>query len=150
MPKILQPYNFLLVIAIALLLISFFIHEETISFTFNFNTVIISVSQYLQYSSVFILFFAACYKLFEKIYYFKTLIWLYIALSIILLTITYWFSHQFNNNLALVEISNEGTFKHFESYSRTIHLLILAFAIIESLPVINLLMGLLKQRKLAV
>lgn len=150
MPKILQPYNFLLIIAILLLLISFFIHEETINFTFNFNTVIISVSQYLQYSSVFILFFVACYKLFEKIYYFKTLIWLHIALSIILLTITYWFSHQFNNNLALVEISNEGTIKHFESYNRTIHLLILAFTIIQTLPVINLLIGLLKQRKIAV
>ena len=150
MPKILQPYNFLLFIAIALLLISFLIPEETINFTFNFNTFIISVSQYLKYSSVFILFFAACYKFLEKIYYFKTLIWLHIALSIILLTITYWFSHQFNNNLALVEISNEGTIKHFESYNRTSHLLILAFAIIQTLPVINLLVGLLKQRKIAV
>ena len=150
MPKILQPYNFLLVIAIALLLISFLIPDETINFTFNFNTVIISVSQYLQYSSVFILLFAACYKLFEKICYFKTLIWLHIVLSIILLTIIYWFSHQFNNNLALVEISNEGTIKHFESYNRTIHLLILAFTIIQTLPVINLLMGLLKQRKIVV
>lgn len=150
MPKILQPYIFLIFIAIALLLISFLIPEETINFTFNFNTVIISVSQYLQYSSVFILFFAACYKLFEKICYFQTLIWLHIALSIILLLIIYCFSHQFDNNLALVEISNEGTIKHFESYNRTIHLLILAFIIIQSLPVINLLMGLLKQRKIVV
>lgn len=150
MPKILQPYNSLLVIGIALLLISFLIPDETINFTFNFNTVIISVSQYLQYSSVFILLFAACYKLFEKICYFKTLIWLHIVLSIILLTIIYWFSHQFDNNLALVEISNEGTIKHFESYNRTIHLLILAFTIIQTLPVINLLMGLLKQRKIVV
>ena len=150
MPKIFQPYNFLLAIAIALLLISFLIPEETINFTFNFNTVIISVSQYLQYSSVFILFFAACYKFLEKIYYFKTLIWLHIVLSIILLIIIYWFSHQVNNNLALVEISNEGTIKHFESYNRTIHLLILAFTIIQTLPVINLLIGLLKQRKIVV
>ncbi len=147
MKKVFLPYNFLLIIGILALLISFIIPADTISFTFSFTTLLISSSLYLQLCSFFFFLLSAGNRLSQHYFRFKILIWLHIIFSISLPAIIYWSSYQFRKYLALIELSNDDELSYVHHHEKKIYFLISLLVAIQILAVINLLLGVFYKRK---
>jgi len=139
MNKIFLPYNFLLIAAILVLLTSYIIPAERIGFTMSFTTILITKNQYFLRCALFLILLSVGYKFFRHHLRFKILSWVHIIFSISLPLVVYWSIYHFQKHLRLIEVSSDDVLTYSQSNERKIYMLILLFAAIQILPIINLL-----------
>lgn len=143
----LKPHNFLLIAAILVIVISFFVSTQTVDINFVDAYYIVNFTSFLRIIAIFLLFFSLIYKFLQRNLAYQSLSWVHIISSILLIAIFIWVNYNFNKSLALIETTTQGSTNYYSENSLTINRIAFAFILIQILPILNLSIGLMKRNK---
>jgi len=147
MKIIFKTYNFLVLLATFLFIISFFIPVSNLDINFHDTYYMMTNIQFIRFWVILIFILALFYRLLARYMAWDILSWLHILLSILLLLAYLYIQYRYTKSLAVVELTNEGSIEYFRQANAQIAAIMLGFILVQLLPVINLLVGLIKRKR---
>jgi len=147
MKTIFKTYNFLVLLATLLLIVSFFIPVSNLDINFHDTYYIMTNIQFIRFWVILLFILALFYRLLSRFMAWDTLSWLHILLSILLLLAYLYIQYSYIKSRAVIELTNEGSLAYFKRFNTQLAALGLGFLFVQLLPVINLIVGLMKRRR---
>lgn len=95
-------------------------------------------SDFLKIYAVILIVFGAAYKLLNKHLTNGLLNWIHVVFTIFLPLIMLWINYNYHKSLAVIETSSAGASTYSSQTERTIHIIILCFLCVQSLPVLQI------------
>lgn len=147
MKIIFKPYNFLVLLATLILIVSFFIPVSNLDINFHDTYYLMTNIQFIRFWSILLFILALFYRLLSPYLAWDILNWLHILLSILLLLAYLYTQYSFTKSLAVVELTNEGSLAYFKRFNTQLAACGLGFIFVQLLPIINLILGLRKRKR---
>ena len=140
----LKPYNFLVVFAIIIFFISFFLTQDTVDFHLHDTMYVMSLPHIFWLLAILILFFALVYKLTNRFLLSKYLSWIHIILTLLsLLAILLYPIWAYRSHSTFID----GSFERFIAMNRLLSWFAGLFAFAQLLLLINIIAGLIKLQR---
>ncbi len=149
MKIIFKTYNFLVLFATLLLVVSFFIPVSSLDINFHYTYYVMTNIQFIRFWVILLFILALFYRLLARYMAWEILSWLHILLSILLLPAYLYIQYSYIKSLAVIELTNEGSLAYFKRLNIQLATLGMGFLLVQLLPIINLIIGLLKRRRSA-
>jgi len=146
MKLLFKIYNFLVLLAVLLLIISFFIPLVNLDINLHDTYYVITNINCIRYLAIFLFIVALLYKLLSHYLAWNTLSWIHIILSISLYFAASFMSYRLSKLFALAELTDENSIDYFQHYNTQIMVAISGFILVQFLPIINLIAGLTKRK----
>jgi hypothetical protein len=140
-----KPYQVLLFAAL-LYLISIVFVDQKIEINLAYTYFSIDYTLIVAFICGLLLIFAGLYKYLNKYFSIKLLTWLHIMLSIVLPFFAVWMSHSFHKSLALIELTDIESMDYILNHQKKLNQIILTFIVIQTLPLINVLVSLIRMK----
>ena len=147
MKIIFKTYNFLVLLATFLLVVSFFIPVSNLDINFHDTYYVMTNIQFIRLWVILIFILALFYRLLVRYMAWDILSWLHILLSILLLLAYLYIQYSYTKSLAVVELTNEDSIEYFRRANAQIAAMMLGFILVQFLPVVNLIAGLIKRKR---
>ena len=147
MKTIFKTYNFLVLLATLLLIVSFFIPVSNLDINFHDTYYIMTNIQFIRFWVILLFILALFYRLLSRFMAWDTLSWLHILLSILLILSYLYIQYSYIKSRAVIELTNEGSLAYFKRFNTQLAALGLGFLFVQLLPVINLIVGLMKRKQ---
>lgn len=146
MQPVIKPHNLLLIAAVLFFISCFLTTIETTDINFSDTYYVINFSHLLRMITILFLLFSAFYKFLQNYLIYKSLNWFHIVCSIILILTIFWTNYNFNKSLALIETTQNGSIEYYSQNALFVKRLILMLIILQIIPIINLVIGLIKKK----
>jgi Ca2+/Na+ antiporter len=150
MKIIFKTYNFLVLLATLILVVSFFIPVSNLDINFHDTYYLMSNIQFIRFWAILLFALALFYRLMPPYFAWDILSWLHILLSIFLLLAYLYTKYSFSKSLAVVELSNESSLAYSRRFNAQLAALAIGFLFVQLFPIINLIVGLMKRKRSAI
>jgi len=147
MKIIFKTYNFLVLLATLILIVSFFIPVSNLDINFRYSYYVMTNIQFIRFWSILLFILALFYRLLSPYLAWDILNWLHILLSNLLLLAYLYTQYSFTKSLAVVELTNEGSLAYFKWFNTQLAGFGIGFIFVQSLPIINLIPGFRKRKR---
>jgi hypothetical protein len=147
MKIIFKTYNFLVLVATLLLAASLLVPAFNLSFNIYDTYFMIDNIPLIRWLAMFLFVFALFYKLLKTFLASNTLSWFHIFLSILFFFGAYYSAYNFDKSLSLVELTNADSTYYSQRFNISTAAMVLGFLLVQLLPIINLVIGLIKRKR---
>jgi hypothetical protein len=147
MKIIFKTYNFLVLVATLLLAASLLVPAFNLSFNIYDTYFMIDNIPLIRWFAMFLFVFALFYILLKTFLASNTLSWFHIFLSILFFFGAYYSAYNFDKSLSLVELTNADSTYYSQRFNISTAAMVLGFLLVQLLPIINLVIGLIKRKR---
>lgn len=137
-----RPYNFLTILGMLFITISFFLPSSTLDVHFHDTFYVIAYPHFFWFIAILFLFFALFYKITSRILLSKYLSWIHIILMIISLSTLFAYTLLGNDfTRRYIDASSWTSFNSFTYHSDLVRWCIGVFIICHVLFLVNIIAG---------
>jgi len=149
MKIIFKTYNFLVLLATLLLATSLLVPATNLAFNIHAAYYMIDNIPLIRWFAIFLFIFALYYKLLRPFLASNKLSWFHILLSVLFFFGAYYSAYNFNRSFSLVELTNADSLDYSQGFNASSAAMVLGFLLVQLLPIINLIIGLIKRKRSA-
>ena len=141
---LLRPYNFLVVFAILIVLLSFFISSNTIDFHFHDTLFVLATSHLFWLLAIMILVFAFIYRATNKLLLSNKLTWIHIITTLFSVVIIISYPIYYSPSM-FIEIDAWQSFNRINTINNLLTWFAVLFLLAQLLLLINIIAGFIKK-----
>ena len=147
MKIIFKPYNFLVLIATLLLATSLLVPAYSLDFNIHDTYFMVGNIPLIRWFAIFLFVFALFYKLLKSFLVSNALSWVHILSSILFFFLACYSTYSFKRSLTLVELSNADSTDYSQGFNNSTAAMLLGLLLVQLLPIVNLVIGLIKRKR---
>lgn len=144
---IFKPYNFIVLIATLLLAASLLVPASSLDFNIHDTYFMVGNIPLIRWFAIFLFIFALFYKLLKSFLASNSLSWVHILLSILFFFLACYSTYSFSRSLTLVELTSADSTDYSQGFKNSTAALLLGFLLVQLLPIVNLVIGLIKRKR---
>lgn len=148
MKTIFKTYNLLLLLATALLVVSFFIPAVHLDINLGSTYYVLTNIQWLRFFVILLFLMALLYRLLNPFLKWYALSLIHITGTAILFFTVFYLNYNLHNSVKLIELTAESHYVYYEQAMRKLNFALLFFLLFQLLPIVNLFAGLINRYKL--
>ncbi|QDW24698.1 hypothetical protein FFJ24_007665 [Pedobacter sp. KBS0701] len=146
MKKIFKTYNFLVLVATILLAASLLLPAVNLAFNIYDSYYMIDNVPLIRWYAIFLFVFALFYKFLKSFIASNILSWTHILLSILFFFLACYSTYNFNKSLTLAEFTSADSTDYSQGFKNSTAAMLLGFLVVQLLPIINLIIGLMRRK----
>lgn len=147
MKIIFKTYNFLVLVATILLAASLLLPAVNLAFNIHDSYYMIDSIPLIRWFAIFLFVFALFYKFLKSFIASNTLSWAHILLSILFFFLACYSTYNFNRSLTMVEFTSADSIDYSQGFKNSTAAMLLGFLVVQLLPIINLIIGLIRRKQ---